>query len=46
LVSIVIGDSLGLVLLAIRALGRVATIGFLRVATLALAQASISPRSV
>lgn len=39
LVSIVIGDSLGLVLLAIRALGRVATIGFLRVATLALAQA-------
>jgi hypothetical protein len=39
LASIVIGESLGLVLLAVGALGRLASVGFLRVATLALAQA-------
>lgn len=39
MVSIVIGESLGLVLLAVGALSRLATVGFLRVATLALAQA-------
>jgi hypothetical protein len=39
LISIVVGESLGIVLLAVWALRRLATIGFLRVATLALAQA-------
>jgi hypothetical protein len=39
LISIVVGESVGLVVLAVGAISRLATVGFLRVATLALAQA-------